>query len=75
MVLIMTDFKAPWAMNKTFQTWLDILEKGVLAALDECPDTTVEQESHNTLQKFLQVGTPRTCRVTTDLRGLLPELC
>jgi len=77
MVLIMTDFKEPWAMNKTFQTWLDILEKGVLAALDECPDTTVEQESHDTLQKFLQsyveptsdTGSPKSVRVATSFGG------
>jgi dynein light intermediate chain 1 len=77
MVLIMTDFKEPWAMNKSFQTWLDILEKGVLAALDDCPDTSVEQESHNVLQKFLQsyveptsdTGSPKSQRVAASFSG------
>jgi len=82
MVLIMTDFKEPWAMNKSFQTWLDILEKGVLVALDECADTTVEQESQSALQKFIQSyveptsesGSPKSGRVTSTFTSLDDEV-
>lgn len=55
MVLIVADLKEPWAINKAIRTWLEITEKAVNAALDECPDTSVEGELQSGLQRFIQV--------------------
>jgi len=54
MVLIVADLKEPWAINKAIRTWLEITEKAVNAALDECPDTSVEGELQSGLQRFIQ---------------------
>lgn len=72
MVVIMADMKEPWAINKSFQTWLEITEKAVLAALDESPDTTIETDLQSKLTQFLQcytepaedTGSPKSTRLT-----------
>merc|ERR1712166_291984 len=54
MVVIMSDLKEPWEINKNFRTWLDITERAVLAALDDSPDTTIEDKLKKDLTKFVQ---------------------
>lgn len=54
MVVIMADLKEPWEINKSFKTWLDITEKAVLAALDDSPDTDIEEKLKTGLTKFVQ---------------------
>lgn len=72
LVVIMADFQEPWTINQSLKAWLELLETTLLAALDECPDTQIEQESQTNLQRFVQsytepaeeTSSPKSSRVT-----------
>eukprot|EP00658_Telonema_sp_P-2_P001537 TRINITY_DN1056_c0_g1_i2.p1 TRINITY_DN1056_c0_g1~~TRINITY_DN1056_c0_g1_i2.p1 ORF type:complete len:344 (-),score=103.12 TRINITY_DN1056_c0_g1_i2:98-1048(-) len=83
MVLIMVDFSRPWSMHSSVQTWLQIIQQALLAAFDECPDTSVVQDLETNLVKFMQSysepaedgsGSPKSSKIMTadDDEVLLP---